>query len=188
MLLKWRNVSINSTNNSYQNRVVSRANIEVYSPDAKCHNNVDNKPRPVVSKIPWHVDEGSLCERERLHQKASLAPSWIQHSSFLWGQQTTWILSILLEIWNGLVEFEWSESAEENQRSTYEPGHLIYFLLRIDIVLWVLVVADQPPHGFRSCDLLERIVRSFKLHMWKGMQKFSQDTYTNMLQATANTK
>jgi len=43
---------MNGTNNSYQNRAVSGANIEVYGPNAKCHNNVDNKPQPVVSKIP----------------------------------------------------------------------------------------------------------------------------------------
>jgi hypothetical protein len=36
----------------YQNGAVPSANIEVDSPNAESYNNVDNKPQPVVSKVP----------------------------------------------------------------------------------------------------------------------------------------
>lgn len=72
--------------NNYQDRAVSGPNVEVYSPDAKRDDDVDDEPEPVVAEVPGHVDERALRERERLHQEAGLAPStWIQHRSFLRG-------------------------------------------------------------------------------------------------------
>lgn len=72
---------------NYQDRAVSGPNVEVYSPDAKRDDDVDDEPEPVVAEVPGHVDERALRERERLHQEAGLAPSsWIQHRSFLRGQ------------------------------------------------------------------------------------------------------
>lgn len=44
----------------YQNRVVAGANIQVNCSDADSDHNVDYEPKPIVTKVPRHVNEGSF--------------------------------------------------------------------------------------------------------------------------------
>lgn len=67
----------------YQDGAVFGADVEVDGPNADGDHNVDDKPQPVVSKVPRHVDERSLGEREGLHPKAGLAPPCVQDRPFL---------------------------------------------------------------------------------------------------------
>lgn len=41
----------------YQNWVVASSNIQVNGSNADSDNNVDYKPKPIVTKVPWHVNE-----------------------------------------------------------------------------------------------------------------------------------
>lgn len=62
--------------------------------------------------------------------------------------------------------------------STYHPCHLVDLLPCRQVVLRVLVVAEQPSDRVRSGDVLEGIVGPLKLCMYAEMeQSFSQAMY-----------
>lgn len=45
----------------YQNGTVTGPNVQVDSPNANSDHNVDDEPEPVITEVPWHVDERALC-------------------------------------------------------------------------------------------------------------------------------
>ena len=44
----------------YQNWSVACPDIQIDGPNADSDYNVNCKPKPVISKVPWHVDEWTL--------------------------------------------------------------------------------------------------------------------------------
>lgn len=67
----------------YQDSIVPGPDIQIDRPDAYSDNNVDHEPEPVIPKVSRHVDERTLGQGEGLLQETRLAPSRIQHGSFL---------------------------------------------------------------------------------------------------------